>query len=91
MFKNRTDEDSLNISKPIKTQEYICIHDYKSKFKNELSLRKNEKCFVIEKNLNGWWFVDSEKNGQGYIPQCIIQPLDPQTNDHDTMKLDNRK
>lgn len=63
-----------NISEPIRTEEYICIHDYKALSKNELSIRKDTKCYVIEKNLSGWWFVDSTE-GQGFIPQCIIKPL----------------
>jgi hypothetical protein len=49
---------------------------------------------VIEKNLNGWWFIDSEKNGQGYIPSCVIQPLNSQQADDDNAIIrlnDNRK
>ena len=42
---------SSEISKPIKTQEYICVHDYKAYSKNELTLKKNTKCYVVEKNL----------------------------------------
>jgi hypothetical protein len=44
-----------------------------------LSLQKDKKCFVIEKNLNGWWFVDAGAEGQGYVPQCILKRIDNET------------
>ena len=51
--KNETKKNlnDLAISKPIETQEYICVHDFKAYSKNELSLKINTKCYVVEKNL----------------------------------------
>jgi hypothetical protein len=40
-----------------------------------LSVRKKEIVSVVEKNFTGWWFIDS-KEGQGYVPHCILMPLD---------------
>lgn len=72
--KAKSDFSVATISEPIRTEEYICIHNYKATSKNELTIHKEAKCFVIEKSLNGWWFIDSSE-GQGYVPQCVIQPV----------------
>lgn len=74
--KDSDDIQVKSISEPIRTEEYVCIHNYKALSKTELSIRKDTRCFVIEKNLSGWWFVDSTE-GQGFVPQCIIKPINP--------------
>lgn len=64
----------LEIGPPIKPKEYLVERSYRAKTKSELSVKKGTKVFVIEKSLTGWWFVDS-KEGQGYIPQCVLQKI----------------
>lgn len=67
------------------------MHDFAAYSKNEISLRKNSKCFVIEKNLNGWWFVDSTV-GQGFVPQSVLKPLNTSNqSDNIPIKVSNRK
>lgn len=34
---------------------YIASKDYYAKKADELTLRKGDFVYVIEKNLNGWW------------------------------------
>jgi hypothetical protein len=78
----RNDETNLSvatISKPLAAGEYVCVYNYRGLSKTELSLKKNTKCFVFEKNLNGWWFVDAGPEGQGYVPQCVLKPLNDTT------------
>ncbi len=74
-FDNESNLDTSKISKPIKSDEFICIRDYKALSKTELNLKKNSRVLVLEKSLNGWWFVDAGHEGQGYVPQCILIPL----------------
>lgn len=62
----------VQISLPIKTQEYFCTHDFNGETKSELSVLKNQIVTVHQKNLNGWWFVSS-CYGQGYVPQAILR------------------
>ena len=69
-------KEDLRISGPIKSDEFVCAASYKAIGKNELSVRKGARVIVMEKNLNGWWFVDSSSDGQGYVPQCVLKPLD---------------
>lgn len=71
------------ISKPFRPDEYVCVHNYKSLSKTEISLRKGTKVFVIEKNLNGWWFVDSPNEGQGYVPKCVLKSVKAANSDDD--------
>ncbi|RNA21188.1 SH3 and PX domain-containing 2A isoform X2 [Brachionus plicatilis] len=62
----------VQISLPIKTQEYVCSHDFKGETESELSVFRNQKVAVHQKNLNGWWFVSS-CYGQGYVPQAVLK------------------
>jgi len=48
------------------------LHSYKALTKTELTVKKGAIVYVFEKNLNGWWFVDSS-DGQGYLPSCILK------------------
>lgn len=63
------------ISTPFQPDEYVCVHNYKPLSKTEIGLRKGARVLVVEKNLNGWWFVDSPSEGQGYVPKCVLKPL----------------
>lgn len=58
----------------------MCVHNYKSLSKTEINLRKGTRVFVIEKNLNGWWFVDAPAEGQGYVPKCVLKPFKSSSN-----------
>jgi SH3 and PX domain-containing protein 2 len=63
------------ISSPVMGEQYICIRDFKAKEKTtEISILKDTKVFVIEKCLNGWWFVKTQDN-QGFVPQIILEPM----------------
>jgi hypothetical protein len=84
------EEDLKSISEPLKTEEFICIHNYKACSSNELTIHKDTKCYVVEKNLNGWWFIDTH-DGQGYVPQCVLKSLNSSSCDLiASFKLDER-
>jgi len=89
-FLTKNDSMLQNISEPIRNEEYICVHTYKALSKNELSIKKDSKCFVIEKSLNGWWFIDTA-DGQGYVPQCVIMPLNYSPEITNIIKIESRK
>lgn len=74
-----------NISDPVQNEEYICVQSYNGLSKNELSIRKGTKCFLVEKNLSGWWFIDSIE-GQGFVPKCVILPLTPKLEKSDHLE-----
>lgn len=76
MTQNQTKLNELPtlISSPTKSEQYKCIHDFKAITKSEISLRNNQTVKVLEKNFNGWWFVDSG-DAQGFVPQCVLKPL----------------
>ena len=52
---------AMIISKPIKPEEYTVAKNYAAKTKNELSVKKGDKVYVIEKNMTGWWFVNCNR------------------------------
>lgn len=80
------------ISQPIKSDDYVVAFDYKGLSKTELSLRKNTRVYVIEKNLSGWWFVDAGSEGQGFVPHCVLKPLNSQSEPNESyIYADTRK
>ena len=53
-------------------EDYLVIRSYEKKTDSDISVTKGVKVFVIEKNFNGWWLVDT-KEGQGFVPQIILE------------------
>ena len=58
-------KDLTDISSPVKAQEYNVEKTYKAKTRSEVSVRKDTKVSVIEKNLSGWWFIATPNGEQG--------------------------
>lgn len=77
----------IQISLPIKTQEYICTHDFNGETESELTVFKNQKLTVHQKNLNGWWFVSS-CYGQGYVPQIILRSCHQSDSESEVITVD---
>ena len=66
--KNDASKEPKNladISSPVQVQEYNIDKTYKAKTRSEVSVRKDTKVAVIEKNLSGWWFVSLPNGEQG--------------------------
>ncbi|CAF3366957.1 unnamed protein product [Rotaria sp. Silwood1] len=70
--KNLLRKNSVTISKPSKLATYRCIEDFNTTDKFEMSLKQNDIVEVLEKNENGWWFV---QNGDltGFVPGAYLE------------------
>ena len=73
---NNEKEKFVNISKPLKKESLCVQHSFKANSDYELSVRKDNKVFVLEKNISGWWFVENEEGYVGYVPRIILEKLD---------------
>ncbi|CAF0965694.1 unnamed protein product [Brachionus calyciflorus] len=71
-----------DISTPLKSEDFICMHDFKPESKSEIKIRKTQIVQVLEKNENGWWFVNTQ-DGQGFVPQSVLKPLNKCQNNLD--------
>ncbi|RMZ93806.1 SH3 and PX domain-containing 2B, partial [Brachionus plicatilis] len=90
LTQTNSNEFPAQISLPTKNEEYKCIHDFKAMTKNEISIRKNQIVKVLEKNFNGWWFIDSS-DGQGFVPQSILSPLNNSNEDKLALPVDENE
>ncbi len=63
------------ISTPIKGEEYMTTCDFEAQGLTELSVKKNTKVTVLEKDMSGWWLVDTQF-GFGYIPSSILNVME---------------
>ncbi len=71
---NKSSEHSeISISMPKSKEEWIVSDDFtaESSASTEMSVKKDTKVFVLDKNLNGWWYVEY-KEGKGYVPSSIL-------------------
>jgi hypothetical protein len=68
----------------------LVIHGFKATSKSELSIQKNSKVFVVDKNLNGWWFVQN-KDGQGYVPGNCLKKMNSDENELKPIKVEMGK
>ena len=60
------------ITRPILKEEYIAKHGYQANTNVELSIKKGATVLVVQKNLTGWWLVDSDE-GQGFLPSSVLK------------------
>ena len=80
---------AIDISKPIKPEEYLVIKSYQATTKKEISVKKQCKVFVIEKNLTGWWFIDSQE-GQGRINTIFTEPINLRSSFKEVLKFSQK-
>lgn len=63
------------ISDPILLERYVAIADYEKQKKNECSLMAGQTVEVVDKNQNGWWFVNVDDFHEGWVPATYLEPL----------------
>ncbi|KAI8777447.1 infPhox [Biomphalaria glabrata] len=72
-LKISKDKKADSISSPKRLDGYVAIAEYTALSSGELSLYPGLKVEVLEKNENGWWFVNSE-DAQGWVPSTYLEP-----------------
>jgi len=63
------------ISDPILLERYVAIADYEKMKKNECNLTAGQTVEVVDKNQNGWWFVNVDDFNEGWVPATYLEPL----------------
>jgi hypothetical protein len=57
-------------------ESYKVVADYKTKEKGEISIEADMVVEVIEKNDNGWWFVQvDDGSAKGWVPATSVSNL----------------
>ena len=73
--KDAREEKGKVISEPMQLEQYIVIADYQKQNRSEVSVLAGDIVEVIEKNENGWWFVNMDEE-QGWVPASYLEPED---------------
>ncbi|KAK3749617.1 hypothetical protein QZH41_012955 [Actinostola sp. cb2023] len=68
------------ISDPISLEQFVAIADYKKQNRNEINMVAGDVVEVIDKNENGWWFVNVDEE-QGWVPAAYLEPVDGEPDD----------
>ncbi|KPP79352.1 neutrophil cytosol factor 1-like [Scleropages formosus] len=75
MSKDRSRNNTSEISGPIILETYRAISDYSKNSKREVDLSAGDMLEIIEKNPNGWWFCQCESR-RGWVPASYLEPLE---------------
>lgn len=55
--------------------QYRVLATYKKTGRSEVDVKEGDIVEVVEKNTNGWWFVNID-DAQGWLPATYLEPLD---------------
>ena len=53
---------------------WVAEHDLGSNVEDELSLKKGELIYVIEKSASGWWKGRCDDDRAGWLPASYLRP-----------------
>ncbi|XP_054654045.1 SH3 and PX domain-containing protein 2A-like isoform X3 [Dunckerocampus dactyliophorus] len=68
------DDIELGASKSGQEEKYITVQPYASQGKDEIAFEKGVTVEVIQKNLEGWWFVRYQDK-EGWAPASYLKKL----------------
>eukprot|EP00039_Didymoeca_costata_P028237 m.20433 g.20433 ORF g.20433 m.20433 type:complete len:719 (+) comp6846_c0_seq1:259-2415(+) len=69
--------EEVSVGDVLLLDQYRVIADYKKQNRQELSVKADQIVEVIEKNENGWWFVQLEDGCEkGFVPGTFLESLD---------------
>jgi len=72
--KAKTEVDSVvEVTGPMKVENYVAIAKYKSETKDQLNLEVDEIVDVVQKDSNGWWLICNAYNNSGWVPGGFLQ------------------
>ncbi|XP_026165560.1 SH3 and PX domain-containing protein 2A isoform X3 [Mastacembelus armatus] len=68
------DDLELGASKAGEEEKYITVQPYSSQGKDEIAFEKGVTVEVIQKNLEGWWFIRYQ-NKEGWAPASYLKKV----------------
>jgi uncharacterized protein YgiM (DUF1202 family) len=72
--RKKASADGPQVGEVLMLDQYVAIADYKKADKGELSVSAGQLVEVIEKNDNGWWFVQiDDGSGKGWVPATFLE------------------
>jgi hypothetical protein len=63
------------VTQPLVLDQYRVLAAYKKTNRNEVDVRQGDVVEVVEKNPNGWWFINVD-DAQGWVPATHLEPLE---------------
>eukprot|EP00048_Salpingoeca_helianthica_P012194 m.175957 g.175957 ORF g.175957 m.175957 type:complete len:942 (-) comp15337_c7_seq2:46-2871(-) len=69
------EEQAMNVSTPMVLDQYRVLANYKKSGRSEVDVKEGDIVEVVEKNTNGWWFVNID-DAQGWLPATYLEALD---------------
>ncbi|XP_041424600.1 SH3 and PX domain-containing protein 2A isoform X5 [Xenopus laevis] len=66
------DDSEINTSKSGDEEKYVTVQPYTSQGKDEIGFEKGDTVEVIQKNLEGWWFIRYQGK-EGWAPASYLK------------------
>uniref|UniRef100_A0A2K6SUR6 Nephrocystin-1 n=1 Tax=Saimiri boliviensis boliviensis TaxID=39432 RepID=A0A2K6SUR6_SAIBB len=79
------DEEEENEShKRSTSEEYIAVGNFTAQQVGDLTFKKGEILFIIEKKPDGWWIAKDAKGNEGLVPRTYLEPYSKEEEDQES-------
>ncbi|XP_064227741.1 nephrocystin-1-like isoform X3 [Aotus nancymaae] len=68
------EEEENESHKQSTSEEYIAVGNFTAQQVGDLTFKKGEILFIIEKKPDGWWIAKDAKGNEGLVPRTYLEP-----------------
>uniref|UniRef100_A0A2K5SEK0 Nephrocystin-1 n=1 Tax=Cebus imitator TaxID=2715852 RepID=A0A2K5SEK0_CEBIM len=78
------EEDENESHKQSTSEEYIAVGNFTAQQVGDLTFKKGEILFIIEKKPDGWWIAKDAKGNEGLVPRTYLEPYSKEEEDQES-------
>uniref|UniRef100_A0A2K6SUS3 Nephrocystin-1 n=1 Tax=Saimiri boliviensis boliviensis TaxID=39432 RepID=A0A2K6SUS3_SAIBB len=78
------EEDENESHKRSTSEEYIAVGNFTAQQVGDLTFKKGEILFIIEKKPDGWWIAKDAKGNEGLVPRTYLEPYSKEEEDQES-------
>ncbi|XP_035127784.2 nephrocystin-1 isoform X1 [Callithrix jacchus] len=68
------EEEENESHKQSTSEEYVAVGNFTAQQVGDLTFKKGEILFIIEKKPDGWWIAKDAKGNEGLVPRTYLEP-----------------
>uniref|UniRef100_U3C6C7 Nephrocystin-1 n=1 Tax=Callithrix jacchus TaxID=9483 RepID=U3C6C7_CALJA len=68
------EEEENESHKQSTSEEYVAVGNFAAQQAGDLTFKKGEILFIIEKKPDGWWIAKDAKGNEGLVPRTYLEP-----------------
>ncbi|XP_017352171.1 nephrocystin-1 isoform X4 [Cebus imitator] len=78
------EEEENESHKQSTSEEYIAVGNFTAQQVGDLTFKKGEILFIIEKKPDGWWIAKDAKGNEGLVPRTYLEPYSKEEEDQES-------